>query len=216
YEGSSTLFDYLEGYRFVMQGRVTFEARPGSTMVLWSTGFARDGWTLQWQDRPGFRMEGQPQRDILSIESGPPRHESLEQGRAAPAPEVSRGSSEEVQAAPEPGEPCRMEPVQFDFEDSRLRPEAQEALLALSRCLLRQPARRLRLEGHGDARGTESVNVSLGLGRALTVAGYLWSLGVPREQLEVGTRGTEGRVCEERTEACFSRSRRVEFVPLTH
>jgi len=113
-----------------------------------------------------------------------------------------------------PLEPCRLEPVLFDFADTQLKPEAREALERLSRCLLRQPTLRLGLVGHCDARGTESLNVNLGEGRALTVAGFLESLGVPRERLEVDTRGTERPVCQERTEACYARSRRVELIPV--
>lgn len=213
YEGRSLLFRYMEGYRFVMRGQVTFEARPGYTTQVWSTGYAREGWMVPWQERPGFRMEGQPRRDIPRIEDEQVELE-LEAGRAD---EKARQAVDEVLALAEasaPREPCRQAPVLFDFADTRLRPEAREALTRLSRCLLRQPSLRLRLVGHSDARGTESININLGLGRALTVADFLWSLGVPREKLELDTRGTETLACQEQTEACYARSRRVELIPV--
>ncbi|HYO56258.1 OmpA family protein [Archangium sp.] len=216
YEGRSPLFGYLDGYRFVMQGRITFKARPGNTVQVWSTGYAHEGWTVRWQDRPGFRLEGRPQGDILRIENGLVEREPLEPETEG-ADEKARQVVDEVLAQAEasaPRKPCRQEPVLFDFADTQLRPEAREALARLSRCLLSQPSLRLRLVGHCDARGTGSLNANLGLGRALTVAGFLWSQGVPRERLEVDTRGTEALVCQKRTEACYARSRRVEFIPV--
>jgi peptidoglycan-associated lipoprotein len=216
YEGHSPLFDYLDGYRFVVQGRVTFQARPGNTVQVWSTGYAHEGWTVQWKERLGLRMEGKPRQDILRIENGLVEREPLEpdDGRAE---EKARQVVDEVLAQAEasaPRELCRQAPVLFDFADTQLRPEAREALTRLSRCLLSKPSLRLRLVGHSDTRGTGSLNANLGLGRALTVAGFMWSQGVSRERIEVDTRGPEVLVCQERTKDCYARNRRVEFIPV--
>ena len=91
-------------------------------------------------------------------------------------------------------------------------PEAEAALRRLSVCLLRQPALRVRIQGHCDARGSESFNDNLGQGRAQTVAGFLSSVGVPRSQFALETEGATQPACPERSPECFARSRRVEFI----
>jgi peptidoglycan-associated lipoprotein len=219
YEGRSGMFRYVEGYRFTMRGRVTFLARPGYTLEVWSTGFAREGWTLPWEELPGFRIEGQPRRDILAIEQDSVEREPL--GEEAVPPEVMEARAEQVveevleeARARVPRQPCAVEPVLFDFADTRLRPEAHEPLLRLARCLLRQPSLRVRLVGHCDDRGAESLNANLGLGRARTVASFLESQGVPPSQLELGTLGEERLACPDHSESCYALNRRVELIAL--
>jgi outer membrane protein OmpA-like peptidoglycan-associated protein len=77
---------------------------------------------------------------------------------------------------------------------------------------LRQPSLKLRVRGHTDARGTETINDNLGQGRALTVSGFLQSLGVRRGQLTLETEGASQPACAEHTPACYSKSRRVDFL----
>lgn len=229
YVGRSPVFAYVEGYRFTMQGRVTFEARPGWVVRIRSTGFAREGLSVKWEQRPAFKLEGEPRRAILSIENGPVEHQPLNgaggpvvsASYAAPgkpsvsAEEKARQAIDEVIAEAHrraPLERCALEPLYFDFADTRLRPEAEAALRRLSACLLRQPSLRLRIQGHCDARGSESFNDNLGQGRAQTVAGYLSSLRVPRSQLALETEGAAQPACTEQSPECYARSRRVELI----
>lgn len=226
YVGRSPVFAYVEGYRFTMKGRVTFEARPGWVIRIRTTGFAREGLTVKWEQRPAFKLEGEPRRAILSIESGPVERQPLngsapdvvsasyaESGKSAE--EKTRQVIDEVLAEAQrraPLEQCALEPVYFDFADTRLKPEAEAALRRLSVCLQRQPGLRLRIQGHCDARGTESFNDNLGQGRAQTVAGYLFSHGVPRSQFELETEGAAQPACSEHSPECYAKSRRVELI----
>lgn len=217
YVGHSPVFAYVEAYRFVMRGRVTFDARPGWVVRIRSTGFAHEGLTVQWEQRPAFQLEGEPRRAIVSIESGPvERGPDREPGKTSvSAEEKTQHLIDEVLAEAQrraPLETCALEPVYFDFADTRLKPEAEATLRRLSTCLLRQPSLKLRVRGHTDARGTETINDNLGQGRALTVSGYLQALGVRRAQLTLETEGASQPACPESTPACYAKSRRVEFL----
>lgn len=215
YVGHSPVFAYVEGYRFVMRGRVTFDARPGWVVRIHSTGLAHEGLTVQWEQRPAFQLEGEPRRAILSIENGPVEREPLGPDGGVSAEEKTQRLIDEVLAEAQrraPLETCALEPVYFDFADTRLKPEAEATLRHLSTCLLRQPSLQLRVRGHTDVRGTETINDNLGQGRALTVSGYLQTLGVRREQLMLETEGASQPACPEHTLECYAKSRRVDFL----
>jgi peptidoglycan-associated lipoprotein len=223
YVGRSSLFAYVEGYRFLMRGRVTFEARPGWVIRVLSTGFARAGFAVKWEQRPAFKLEGEPRHAILSVEKGPvdlrpvsgPGGAVVASTGLAPE-QLARQVIDEVLAEAQRRAPlaesCALEPVYFDFADTLLRPEAEAVLRRLSACLMRQPSLRVRLQGHCDLRGPEALNENLGHGRARTVAGYLWTLGVGRGQLVVESAGEGRPACDEDTPECRAKNRRVEFL----
>lgn len=217
YTGRSALFGYVEGYRFRMRGRVTFEARAGWVVRIWSTGYAREGVTLEWKARPALQVEGRPEKAIVAIESGPVVPEEWPEGLAPQEQpeEALPGPALEEPRAQAPAQPggCALEPVYFRFADTRLGPEARQVLRQVAECLRQQPGLRLRVVGYCDTRGPESVNVGLGLGRAQTVVGYLEELGVAPWRLEPDTAGEERQACSVPGEACWARSRRVQLVP---
>lgn len=215
YEGRSPFFSYVDGYRFVMRGRVTLEARAGGTVRITSTAYAREGVTVRWEQRPAFLLAGQPPEAVLGIEYGPVENTPLPEAVAARAVDEVLAEARRVSAASPASGPvgtCPLEPVYFDFKDTRLSPQAQAVLHRAAQCLRERPRLRVRVQGHTDVRGPESVNDSLGQGRAQSVAAYLQILGVTRAQLLLGTEGLEQPPCTERTPECFARSRRVELV----
>ena len=65
-------------------------------------------------------------------------------------------------------------------------------------------------QGHADA--NERRAAELGAARAEAVKAMLVSRGVPPEQLVARSYGADRPVCPERTQACRSRNRRVEFL----
>lgn len=233
YVGRSPVFGYVAGYRFLMRGRVTFDALPGWVVRIRSTGFEREGLTVPWEQRPAFKLEGEPRRAIQAIESGEVEHVSLsgtsqsavtvaymepERARAT-AEEKARQVIDEVLAEAHrraPLETCALAPVYFDFADTRLKPEAEALLRRLSECLVRQASLRLRIQGHSDVRGAESFNDSLGQGRAQTVAGFLMEQGVSRSRLTLESAGEMHPACTDETQECYARSRRVELIADSH
>ncbi|WP_163996950.1 OmpA family protein [Pyxidicoccus caerfyrddinensis] len=216
YEGRSPVFSYVDGYRFVMRGRVTLDARPGEVVRITSTAFAREGVTVQWQQRPAFVLAGQPQEAVVGIEYGPVENLPLAEAAALRAVDEvlaeARRRVPESSARAEVSASCAMEPVFFRYFDTRLSPEAEAVLRRSAECLLQQPALRVRLQGHADASGPESVNASLGQGRAQSVAAYLLSLGVENARLVLESQGDARPPCTEHTPECFAKSRRVELV----
>ncbi|WP_342381107.1 OmpA family protein [Myxococcus stipitatus] len=222
YVGRSSVFSYVEGYRFVMRARVTLDARPGDLVRITSTAFAKDGITVQWQQRPSFLVMGQPSEAVVGIEYGPAMNAPLPEDvaarvvdevlaearrRSARAPAATAStSSDELPVT------CVLAPVFFDFFDTRISGEGEQALLRAAECLQRRPHLRVRLQGHADVMGPESVNTSLGLGRAQSVAAMLQSMGIEGSRLYLETRGAELPPCDDGTAGCFARSRRVELV----
>ncbi|MCP3141159.1 OmpA family protein [Pyxidicoccus xibeiensis] len=214
YEGRSQVFSYVEGYRFVMRGRVTLDARPGDTVRVTSTAYVREGVTQQWQHRPAFLLSGQPREAVVGIEYGPVENTPLAEAAASRAVDEVLAEARRLTSTPtaEARGSCVLEPVFFRFSDTRLSPEAEAVLQRAAVCLIQQPGLAVRLQGHADASGPESVNTSLGQGRAQSVAAYLLSLGVERARLVLGSEGDARPPCPEHTPACFARSRRVELV----
>src|SRR5690554_8165712 len=47
----------------------------------------------------------------------------------------------------------------FDFDTSEIKPEARDVLMAHARYLSSNPGQKVRLEGHGDERGSKDLNL---------------------------------------------------------
>ncbi|MCP3101744.1 OmpA family protein [Myxococcus sp. K15C18031901] len=220
YEGRSAFFSYVEGYRFVMRARVTLDARAGDTVRVVSSAYEVEGMTVEWERRPAFLVRGQPAEAIIGIEYGPEMDSPRDMDVATRVvedvlAEARRLSGASVAHAPgdvDMPERCRLGPVYFAFFDTRLSPEAEAELRRAAECLLQRPGLRVRLSGHADVKGPESVNATLGQGRAQSVAARLQALGVSGARLVLETRGAEQPPCDESTPECFARSRRVELV----
>ncbi len=105
-----------------------------------------------------------------------------------------------------------LEDVYFDYDRFGVREEAFPRLAANAEVLSSQFAgRTVVLEGHCDARGTESYNMILGKRRARAVKDFLVDLGIPRENLDIVSLGKEKPVCTEQTHECWAENRRVHF-----
>ena len=78
--------------------------------------------------------------------------------------------------------------------------------------LKRWPSVRITVEGHCDERGTAEYNLSLGERRSNAVKGYLVSLGVAADRIQVISKGKETPFCTESSEACWQQNRRGHFV----
>lgn len=74
--------------------------------------------------------------------------------------------------------------------------------------------RRVRIEGYTDRQGTAARNLDLSNRRAAAVAAYLRSHGISNVTLEPQGFGQTQLLCQEDTEACHERNRRVEFTIL--
>jgi peptidoglycan-associated lipoprotein len=111
---------------------------------------------------------------------------------------------------------ARIEDAYFDYNKHTLRPDAISALQTDStelRDILKDyPDYKLTVEGHCDERGSAEYNMALGEARAEAAKNYLVQVGIPGQQLGVISYGKEKPVCQEQTEACWQKNRRIHIV----
>jgi len=105
-----------------------------------------------------------------------------------------------------------LQTVQFDFNKFDLTVETTDALDKNARCMQQAPDIEIVIEGHCDERGTEEYNLALGERRAQAVRSYLANLGVDTSRFRIVSKGKNEPVCDEMTDACHDRNRRVQFL----
>ncbi|CAA6813663.1 MAG: Outer membrane lipoprotein omp16 precursor [uncultured Campylobacterales bacterium] len=71
--------------------------------------------------------------------------------------------------------------------------------------------KRIVLEGNCDEWGSDEYNYALGLKRARAVKKALIVQGIDKSRLALISYGEGNFVCEDKTKACWSKNRRVEF-----
>jgi len=102
--------------------------------------------------------------------------------------------------------------VYFDFDKWTIRGDARDALTENARWLVANAGAQVKIEGHGDERGTNEYNLALGERRARSTKRYLINLGVSPSRISFISYGEEKSVCEEKNEDCFQKNRRAHFV----
>jgi peptidoglycan-associated lipoprotein len=111
---------------------------------------------------------------------------------------------------------ARIEDAYFDYDKHTLRPDAIKALEGDSselRDILKDyPDYKLTIEGHCDERGSAEYNMALGEARAESAKAYLVQVGIPGQQLGVISYGKEKPICQDETEACWQKNRRIHIV----
>ena len=74
------------------------------------------------------------------------------------------------------------------------------------------PAVTVGIDGHADPRGTDRYNQALSERRVAAIKGALTKAGVPADKIQTGAFGESRLKCNEQTEACWQRDRRVEVL----
>lgn len=100
----------------------------------------------------------------------------------------------------------------FDFDTSEIKPEARDVLMAHARYLSNNPGQNVRLEGHGDERGSKEYNLAIGERRADAVQRFLIVNGASRGQMETISYGEEKPAVMGASESAWAQNRRVELV----
>ena len=106
----------------------------------------------------------------------------------------------------------RQRVVYFDFDQDALRPEFQAAMACHAKYLRDRPSARMSLEGNADERGSREYNLGLGERRGNAVSSALQANGGSASQITVVSYGEERPTCNESTEDCWAKNRRVEIV----
>jgi hypothetical protein len=115
-------------------------------------------------------------------------------------------------APPSGGAGCTDFPApHFDFESPELRPEGQQVLQRLAKCVTEGSLKgaHVLLTGHCDARGEYEYNMSLGAQRAETVRGFLMGLGLAGDAVMTSSRGKLDAVGSDETG--WEKDRRVDI-----
>jgi len=107
-------------------------------------------------------------------------------------------------------------PIFFEFNSTKLRPDAEALLDKVGAALASDELGEFRfsVEGHTDSIGTEEANMELSRARALAVKEYLIARGVPAERLAIVGRGEGSPVGTNETDEGRQRNRRVELINL--
>ncbi len=111
---------------------------------------------------------------------------------------------------------AKIEDAYFDYDQHALRPDAIQALQAdsteLRDILKGYPDYKLTIEGYCDERGSAEYNLGLGDARAKSAKDYLVQVGIPDGQLAVMSYGKEKQVCQEHSENCWQKNRRIHII----
>jgi outer membrane protein OmpA-like peptidoglycan-associated protein len=93
-----------------------------------------------------------------------------------------------------------------------LQPEALANLDKVVEFVNRDPARKVRIEGHTDARGSANLNQALSQRRAEAVREALVARGVDAARISAIGMGKDNPVAPNDSEAGRARNRRVEII----
>jgi peptidoglycan-associated lipoprotein len=104
--------------------------------------------------------------------------------------------------------------IYFDTDRFNIDSVDAAALQAQAQWLVRYPAKRVRIEGHADERGTREYNLALGERRANAAKNYLVSLGIDASRLTVVSYGKERPVALGSDESAWARNRRAVTVTI--
>jgi len=110
------------------------------------------------------------------------------------------------------GEDILKHRVNFDFNQSMIKPEFTSILLAHAAYLKDHSDKLITVEGYADEKGTPEYNIALGERRAIAVATYLENMGVGSSQINTMSYGEEKPVNPEHNESAWLQNRRVELV----
>jgi peptidoglycan-associated lipoprotein len=127
---------------------------------------------------------------------------------------LSDSSISRVQRGLGPGEDGILKDVHFGYDSSEVESTELDRLAQNVEWLRANPRARVELEGHCDSRGTIEYNLGLGAERAKSVKDYLIGQGVGADRLSTISYGKELPLCQDESEECWARNRRVHAVIL--
>jgi len=115
---------------------------------------------------------------------------------------------------PEPEPELDLRTIYCDFDKSSIKPDQQARLTDNAEQMRQFPDVRVLIEGHCDERGTNEYNMALGARRANSVKNFLTEYGIAATRLQTKSWGEEKPVCTQKTDSCWDRNRRVDFIIL--
>ncbi len=107
---------------------------------------------------------------------------------------------------------CEMKPVHFDYDQAAIKKGERSAIDDDLQCLQKQAAKKVKVEGHTDERGTTEYNIALGNRRAQAVKKYL-KHAAPDVTVETESFGKEKPADPGHDEGAWAKNRRAELTP---
>ena len=101
--------------------------------------------------------------------------------------------------------------ISFDTGRSDIKPNLQPILNQFAQGLNNQPSMEVRIVGHTDSTGSDSINNPLSVNRAASARDYLVSRGVDSRRIQIDGRGSYEPIADNNTDAGRSRNRRIEI-----
>src|SRR5690242_21950022 len=102
--------------------------------------------------------------------------------------------------------------IYFDYDKAEIKPEFVPVVAAHAKFLNDNTARKVRLEGHTDERGSREYNIGLGERRAQAVRRALMLQGAQAGQITTVSYGEERPAASGSDEESWRLNRRVEIV----
>jgi len=130
---------------------------------------------------------------------------------AEAAAERARAEAERLAAAQRALRTALEAMVNFDYDESEIRPDAESVLREKVDILRANPSVRLAIEGHADERGSTEYNLALGSRRAESVRTFFTGFGLDAGRFQTSSRGEEEPLVNRSDEAAWAQNRRSEF-----
>ena len=149
-----------------------------------------------------------------AVEEEVVEEEPVEEAVVEEEPEVAVIPAQPVEEEEVESEPAiyQLDDVNFDFDKSVLKYEAQSYLDSELLQFSSFDNINVSLIGHTDERGTNEYNLRLGERRALAVRDYLVIIGVPEENINYSSMGEEAPKNPAGNESAWAENRRVETI----
>ncbi|MBW3552872.1 MAG: OmpA family protein [Gemmatimonadetes bacterium] len=103
------------------------------------------------------------------------------------------------------------EMINFDYDRSAIRPDAEQRLMRKLTVLRANPNARIRVAGHADERGSVEYNLALGQRRAEAAKDFLVGFGIDASRIETVSFGEDRPLVRASNEQAWAQNRRDEF-----
>lgn len=101
--------------------------------------------------------------------------------------------------------------ISFDTGHANIKSNLQPILDQFAQGLNSQPNSEIRIVGHTDSTGSDSINNPLSVNRAASARDYLVSRGVDGRRIQIDGRGSSQPIGDNNTEAGRAMNRRIEI-----
>jgi peptidoglycan-associated lipoprotein len=100
----------------------------------------------------------------------------------------------------------------FDTDKSDIRSNEMSKVSEIAAYMKENSFAKVGIDGHADPRGTDQYNQGLSERRVNAIRDALAKAGVAGDRIHTGAFGEQRLQCNEATEACWQRDRRVEVL----